>query len=130
ANRRLDSGDVIKMLRIIAGIDAPPSSNAPSATGLKTAAFNSILSTSSEAAVLSPARIQAAAGQLVTFQLRLNGIQTPISGASFRLNYPVDALRLQNAQSYRVGPAVPGSALAVWNVAPDQNNYATQSGQI
>jgi len=79
---------------------------------------------------LSPGRLQAAAGQLVTVQLRLNAIQTPISGASFRLNYPVEALRLQSSQSHRVGPTVPGSAVAVWNVAPAQNNYATQSGQI
>jgi len=130
ANRRLDSGDVIKMLRIIAGIDPPPSQTNPFASGPKTAAFNSVLAASSEAAVLSPSRVQATAGQLVTFQLSLTAMETPISGASFRLNYPVEALRLQSSQSHRLGSTVPGNAIAVWNVAPAQNNYATQSGQI
>jgi len=125
-NGHLDSGDVIKILRIIAGIDpAPQGVFAVASTTVASAA-----PTSSEAAVLSPARIQGSAGQLITVQLRLNALSTPISGASFKLNYPVDALRLQSAQSHRVGAAVPGSAVPVWNVAPAQNNYKTQTGQL
>jgi hypothetical protein len=125
-NGHLDSGDVIKILRIIAGIDPGPQGT----FAIASTAAASAAPTSSEAAVLSPARIQGTAGQLITVQLRLNALSTPISGASFKLNYPVDALRLQSAQSHRVGAAVPGSAVAVWNVAPAQNNYKTQTGQL
>jgi hypothetical protein len=46
------------------------------------------------------------------------------------LNYPVEALRLRNAQAYRVGPTVPSGTLAVWNLAPNQTNYVTQNGHI
>ena len=129
-NQRLDSGDVIKLLRIIAGIDPPPGAAGAMLARARTAPMNLPTANSSEAAVLSPARSQGGAGQLITIQLRLLGIQTPVSGVSFRLNYPVDALRLQSAQSYRLGPSVPGNAVAVWNVAPAQNNFVTQSGQI
>ncbi len=120
-NDRLDSGDVIKILRAIAGIDAPPAGAAPSGR---------TKSLGSEIASLSPAQLQGSAGQLVTLQVRLDSLNTPIAGASFTLSYPVEALRLRNAQGHRVGTAVPGGTLAVWNVAPGQTNYATQNGSI
>jgi hypothetical protein len=124
-NQRLDSGDVIKMLRAIAGLDQPPQMSAAIglAKSMGTPGF-------SEIAVFSPASQAAIAGQLVTFQVKLDDVDTTISGASFTLNYPVQALRLLNAQSHRVGPDVPGGTLAVWNVAPAQTNYATQNGQL
>jgi hypothetical protein len=118
-NDRLDSGDVIKILRAIAGIDAPPAGAAPSGR---------TKSVASEIASLSPAQLQGSAGQLVTLQVRLDSLNTPIAGASFTLSYPVEALRLRNAQGHRVGTAVPGGTLAVWNVGPAQTNYATQNG--
>ncbi|HEY0549146.1 MAG TPA: FG-GAP-like repeat-containing protein, partial [Verrucomicrobiae bacterium] len=120
-NDRLDSGDVIKMLRAIAGIDAPPAGAAPSGR---------TKSLSSEIASLSPARLPGSAGQLVTWQVRLDSLNTRIAGASFTLSYPVEALRLRNAQGHRVGTAVPGGTPAVWNVGPAQTNYATQNGLV
>ena len=97
---------------------------------VKGSSISSALALSSETANLSPTRLQATAEQLVTVQLRLNGLQTPISGISFTLNYPAEALRLQSAQSHRVGSSVPGNAVAVWNVSPAQNNYSIQNGQL
>ena len=134
-NQNLDSGDVIKMLRVIAGMDPmpnlppppPPGGGSNQLAGAKSA--NKVLVVP-ELASLSPALFQGSNGQLVTVQLRLDNVRTLISGASFTLNYPVEALRLRNAQSYRVGPAVPSGTLAVWNVAPDQTNYVTQNGHL
>jgi len=128
-NQRLDSGDVIKVLRIIAGIDQPPAEPA-GLIALAQPAPQAALVSVSEVAVLSPTRLQAQSGQLVTVQLRLTALQTPISGVSFTLDYPADAVRFQNAQSHRVGLSVPGNAVAVWNVAPNQNNYLTQNGRL
>jgi hypothetical protein len=128
-NQRLDSGDVIKLLRIIAGIDAPPQ-QAFALSTLKGSQSALAAPASSEVAVLSPVRLQGAAGQLVTLQLRLDGLATPVSGASLTLNYPVEALRLQSAQSHRVGSTVPANAVAIWNVAPAQNDYSNQNGHI
>jgi hypothetical protein len=46
------------------------------------------------------------------------------------LTYPVDALRLLDAQAHRAGPIVPANAAVLWNVAPAQNDYVAQSGQV
>jgi hypothetical protein len=131
-NQRLDSGDVIKMLRAVAGLDVPPQLPPPGGGQfqLANAAKSAAIPSFSEAASISPSNPTGIAGQLVTLQVRLDDADTMISGASFTLNYPVEALRLINAQSHRVGPAVPGGALAVWNIAPAQTNYTTQSGRI
>jgi hypothetical protein len=126
-NQRLDSGDVIKILRIVAEIDPPPPMQQFTASRLLASAAAQL---SSELATLAPARLQANPGQLVTVQLRLTGLETSILGASLTLDYPTDALRLQSSQSHRVGSSVPGSAVAIWNVEPSQNNYATQNGHI
>jgi len=131
-NQHLDSGDVIKMLRVIAGMDPMP--NLPPPTGgsnqVQGGQSPKRASLVPELASLSPALFQGSNGQLVTVQLRLDNVRTLISGASFTLNYPVEALSLGNAQSYRMGPTVPGGTLAVWNVAPDQTNYVTQNGHL
>jgi hypothetical protein len=126
-NQRLDSGDVIKMLRAIAGLDAPGGGQ-PLAPG--GSAKNALVPGGSEAASFSPVRLSGEAGSLVTLQVRLDDVDTFISGASFTLDYPVEALRLLNAQSHRVGPTVAAGTLAVWNVAPAQTNYAAQNGHI
>lgn len=132
-NQNLDSGDVIKMLRVIAGMDPMPVLPPPTGGGsnqLNGAKSAKDVLVVPELASLSPAVFQGSNGQLVTVQLRLDDVRALISGASFTLNYPVEALRLRNAQSYRVGPAVSGGTLAVWNVAPDQTNYVTQNGRL
>ena len=133
-NQHLDSGDVIKMLRVIAGMDPPPQPPQEPPSSNKVYGAKSLRSASPiiapELASLSPALLQGSNGQLVTVQVRLDVVRTLISGASFTLDYPVQALRLRNAQSHRIGSSVPSGTLAVWNIAPDQTNYVTQNGHI
>ena len=62
--------------------------------------------------------------------MQLLGLHTALSGASFTLDYPTNALRLINSQSYHFGSLEPAGALAVWNVSPAQNNFATQDGHL
>lgn len=121
-NQNLDSGDVIKLLRIIAGLDAPPTS----AVVASVAAPKSV---GAETASLTPTQAQGNAGDLVTFQLRLDSVRTLISGASFTLNYPAAALRFMNAQGHRLATSMPSGTPAVWNLSPAQN-YATQDGRL
>jgi hypothetical protein len=115
------------MLRVIAGIDPPPQ---PPTGSNQVSGAKSAKSAGAEVASIAPARLAGTNGQLVTYQVRLDIVRTLISGASFTLNYPTNALRLRNSQSHRVGASVPTGALAVWNVAPSQNDYAAQNGHI
>jgi hypothetical protein len=132
ANTRLDSGDVIKVLRAVVGLDPQPQP-AGSVTGAATLSGAGIAKAggTSESATLSLDRERAQPGDLVTAQVRLQGITTALSGASFTLDYPTDALRLVNAQSERTGVLVPAAtAVTVWNVKPAQNDFALQSGTV
>jgi hypothetical protein len=80
--------------------------------------------------LLEADQLRAAPGELVTVRVRLEGVPTFLSAVALRLDYPPEALRLQNAQSHRVGGLVPATAVAVWNVAPAQYDYALQSGTV
>ena len=76
---------------------------------------------------LSPER--AVPGQ--KFILRVNvSAQRPLSGLVFTLSYPVQALRLDDARSHQTLGLVPSTALTVWNVSPNQNEYSVQDGKI
>ena len=57
------------------------------------------------------------------------GVLFQITGASFQVNYPTNALRLENAASQVVGPIVPPSAMSLWNLSSEQD-YASQNGQL
>jgi len=130
-NSVLDSGDAIKILRIVAGIDAPPQQLLASPTvikGSKTTSSSAI--TVNESASIGPDGLRGSAGQLVTVQVQLHNLSGPISGAKFTVNYPIQALRLRNQQALRLGSSVSPQALAVWNVAPSQNNFVTQNGHV
>jgi hypothetical protein len=129
-NQSLDSGDAIKVLRVAAGVDPQPgdSGGAPlQPTKVSAAASLSLLG---ERMLLSPATQRGVAGDLVTFQVRLQDVTTAISGASFTLDYPTNALRLLGSSSYHFGSLVPAGALAVWNVSPAQNNFTIQDGHL
>jgi hypothetical protein len=132
SNGNLDGGDVIRVLRAVVGLDPQPQ---PAGGGLvKTARAGTGLWKRDGApaglAVLTPRALRAQPGDLVTFQLRLQDLKTPVSGASFRLDYPTNALRLLSSQAHRAGALVPGGAVAAWNVTPAQNNYAVQDGRL
>lgn len=123
----LDSGDAIKVLRAAAGIDPQPGGEGGGGFSAASAS-GSVLPT--ESLLLSPTTTRAEAGSSVTFQVRLRNIRTAISGAAFTLDFPTNALRLVNSQSHRSGPVVAANALLIWNVAPSQNNFATQNGRV
>jgi len=129
----LDSGDVIRVLRAVVGLDPQPTVTAPLLTSTKKSAAN--LSFTAAAAANSSVQIvadksTAAVGEKVTVEVRLGGQTKAISGASFRLEYPVDALRLDSASAQQVGAIVPAGSVSIWNVSPSQNNYVTQDGAV
>jgi hypothetical protein len=62
--------------------------------------------------------------------VRLQDLATPLSGAAFQLNYDTNALRIVTSSSYHAGSLVPVNALPFWNLAPAQNNFATQNGHL
>jgi uncharacterized repeat protein (TIGR02543 family) len=131
ANTSLDSGDVIRVLRVVANIDPQPVPHGATATSgsLAKAGIGKAGPASSELALLSADHLSGQPGDFVTVQVTLQDIATPLSGASFTLDYPTNALRLVNAQSARSGP-IAASALAVWNVQPAQNDFTVQNGSV
>lgn len=122
----IDSGDVIKVLRAVVGIDPQPTIPAAPAGALR--AFG-IGAAGTPIQVVAD-KTTAAAGEKVTVDVRLADQTKSLTGISFRMEYPADALRLENASSQIVGPIVPTGALTAWNVSPNQNNYATQNGAV
>ncbi len=129
SNQNLDSGDALKILRVAAGIDPQPGGGVGAAPQLSSRALKSA-SLPVEFMLLSPVAQRGNAGDAVTFQVQLQNVSTPVSGASFTLDFPTNALRLANSQAYKFGPLVPGGALAVWNISPAQANFALQDGHL
>jgi hypothetical protein len=142
-NNDLDSGDVIRVLRTVVGLDPQPEVPGLSANGQlerqSSAAAQAVHSSlrgqavplaTSERARLTLDLTRAEPGQIVTVQVDLRDIKTKLSGASFSLEYPPEALRLVGPLSHRTGPLVPTSAVTVWNVAPAQTNYSLQNGRV
>jgi uncharacterized repeat protein (TIGR02543 family) len=131
ANTSLDSGDVIKVMRAVVVLDPQP-------TPLSATGNHRMLSKAGKRkaggvvgqVALGLDKTRAQAGELVTLQIRLEGNTEPLAGASLTVDYPTNALRLLNAGSTRTGGLVPGTAVAMWNVEPGQNNYATQNGHV
>jgi hypothetical protein len=131
-NGDVDSGDVIRVLRAIVGLDPQPTVTAGD-IGKKAQSSGTILSAAATAngfVSLVADKMTAAAGEKVTVEVRVSGQTKPLSGASFRLEYPVDALRLDNSTAHGAGALVPSGVVSLWNLSPNQNNYATQSGAI
>jgi hypothetical protein len=137
-NATIDSGDVIKVLRAVVGLDPQPTVAAADIGKKAQTALTTInvppVGPSDPVTILPVDLIAdkktAAPGEKVTLYAVVGSQSKPISGASFRLKYPVDALRLDNATAHQVGSLVPAGAVALWNVSPSQNNYATQDGTI
>lgn len=131
-NSDLDSGDVIRVLRAVVGLDPQPV--VPQNAGVGGLHANSVgsaaVALADGAIVLKADKLRAAPGETVKVQAVLASPLKALTGASFKLEYPVKALKLLNAQAHQVGAIVPTSALALWNVSPSQNNYATQDGKV
>ncbi|MGI9239443.1 MAG: cohesin domain-containing protein [Verrucomicrobiales bacterium] len=118
----LDSGDVIRVLRAVVGLGEQPAAPAPRSKS------GTVLDESLARLVISdPGAVE---GETVTVSVQLGGLGEGFSGASFTLDYPSDALRLDGSASHRPGAVVGGDAILLWNLAPSQNDYVNQSGRI
>jgi hypothetical protein len=123
----LDTEDTMRVLRVVVDIDSQPPVPGASA----------ILSESLTAFAVAGPSVRLAAdsqeirpGQKLKVSVLLDGNDTPLEGAAFKLEYPISALRLDDAQSHQIGPIVPPNVNVLWNLAPSQDNYATQNGAV
>jgi hypothetical protein len=122
-NNSLDGGDIVRVLRAVVGLDPQP---APAVAlrqqSIRAMAVGAKSVLSSDKSLLVP-------GEQVRVQVLLDRVEASISGASFQVDYPTNALRLENASAHVIGPGVPANALAMWNLVPGQE-YAAQNGQL
>ena len=121
-NSSLDAGDIVRVLRVVVRRDPQPGEE----PGLL-AARQVIEVTPSTSLTSDRSRIISGAQVRVQVNFSLPGIS--LSGASFRLDYPTNALRLESSAAHLTGPLVPQNAIAMWNLSPG-SDYAHQSGTI
>lgn len=113
ASQTLDSGDVVKVLRVVVGLDPVPAPMGPGRAGpgvrrLPALAGPTTAASTPAAAIRLEADRQALwPGERVTVRARLANAPAGLSGLSFQLRYPVEALRLVAPESLQPGPAVP-----------------------
>lgn len=122
----LDSGDVIRTLRTVVGLEDQPSP--PEAD--RGARSNTPVDPDAPRAILVLSQNTGAEGEKIDVRLQLENVGEAFSGASFVLEYPTDALRLGGAADHSPGAVVGGDAFLLWNLAPSQNDYANQSGTL
>jgi hypothetical protein len=125
-NQQLDVGDVTRVLRVVVGLDPQPT-NSPTAPILPRF---SALEIGEGRITLVADKQKAAPGEKVKVTVDLSNFGKPVFGASFRLQYPTNALKLESSAAHRTGVIVPANAAVLWNVAPAQNDYAAQSGIV
>jgi hypothetical protein len=118
----IDSGDVIKVLRVVVGIDPQPQ------VPQNIRAFSSV-SLEPPLAIIADKEM-ASAGEKVTLSLMLTNQTKSLTGISFRMEYPTNALRLENATAHQLGPIVPAGAFTAWNISPNQTDYVAQNGAL
>jgi hypothetical protein len=126
ANNEIDSGDVIKILRAVVGLDPEPDPG----KGRLTAKVMTSKADAAAAFRLSASESNITAGEMVTVRLELLNNSVPVSGASFELHYPTNALRLIDSQSLHTGAIVPRSAAVLWNISPGQTDFLSQDGKV
>jgi len=137
-NTFLDSGDVIRVLRVVAGIDPQPGAPVPSLVVVP--------DSEQEEAAEMPEESPAGVADLlifrnteyvvtnlngsITIEVLLDDSSTPVSGLSLVVEYDPTALRLADHQAHPVGPLVPGGSMALWNLEPAYTDYSRQSGRL
>lgn len=112
-SQSLDSGDVVKVLRVVIGLDPAPTPGGPGLAGFgnrrSPALAGPVLAAPTPASTLNleaePTAIRA--GERVLVRLRLANAPTGLSGLSFQLRYPPEALQLLAPDTLQPGPAVP-----------------------
>lgn len=133
-NEELESGDVIRVLRAAAGIDPQPMpqgweiSSGESLTTQQSPELDTGPASGTSTLSLSAAR--GAPGDLIIVQVGLAELSVPPMAVALQVEYPVEALRLNNEEAHRVGAMVPADAAALWNLAPHQTDYEMQSGRL
>jgi hypothetical protein len=126
ANNEIDSGDVIKVLRAVVGLDPQPDPG-------KDRLIAKITTSGAEAGAafrLSASESDITGGEMVTVRLELVNNAVPISGTSFELHYPTNALRLIDFQSLHTGSIVPQFAAVLWNISPAHEDFLAQDGTV
>ncbi len=129
SSNTLDVGDVLRVLSTAANLLPQPSAGAVAAGVAKSQ--GAAAAADSEAVRLVADRRTAAAGDTVVVRAFLENATTPITGVSFVLDYPTDALRLIDSSSHTAGDLIESTTFAtVWNVAPARNDYTMQTGTV
>lgn len=105
-NDALDAGDILRVLRVVVGLDPQPAGL--QAQALRAAATEGRFVLTSPATRLVP-------GDPVRVVVSLSGNDLPVSGASFALSYPTNALLLESASALGADSIVPLNALTLWN---------------
>jgi len=123
----LDIGDVIVVLRTAAGLVEQPGAIVPKGLSPR---VQSEFDPSAPTARVVLDRPTASAGETVTAQVWLEEVPAAFGGASYVLDYPVEALRLEDSNSFSSSPLQPASTLQLWNLAPSQNDFENQTGSI
>jgi hypothetical protein len=126
-NMQLDVGDVTLVLRAVVGLDPQPTN--PPAQPIMATSLRSLVQGNGRIVVTAD-KHKAAPGEKVKVTVSLEDFNGPVSGVSFRLQYPTSALKLENSAAHRAGSIVPANAFALWNVAPAQNDYTAQNGTL
>jgi hypothetical protein len=122
-NFQLDSGDVVRVLRAAVGIDPQPRWIPPAGVSVRSPMTEASVNLRSDKSTLVP-------GDKITINVALDGMDGPLSGAAFKLEYPKDALRLESSASHRAGSLVPSSSTGMWNISPAIDDYARQDGTV
>lgn len=137
----LDSGDVIKVLRVAVGLDpAPVPQGLMRAGGQRSGEglAGTRRGAPSLAGVTSPSKLSleadvagASPGGRITVRVRLQDLPAGTSGATFRLQYPVAIFSVADAAACKVGSLVPAGVSALWNVdaAAGEIGFAASGAQ-
>jgi hypothetical protein len=126
----LDSGDVIKALRVVVGLDPQPPGAAvsPQQDSVRRSGLSRHGPGETSGALnLLAERLALQSGEQLRLSVRLDQLSQRISGTTFTLRYPAAILRLVNAQSHQTGPMVPTAAITLWNVV---TGYSNQVGSL
>ena len=116
----LDSGDVVIVLRTVVGLDSQPS------VGELREARDEDTQPASKLSFTKPP----APSEEFELNVELTDLGEDIAGTSFYLEYPSEVARLMDSSAMETGALVTGGSFALWNVFPDQNDFANQSGTV
>jgi hypothetical protein len=153
-NNQLDSGDVVRILRVVTGLDlqpgklgllnqaqiGEPTDYLEDPRVFASTSRKSLLTAQQPNFLLYPPVLSGKAGQKITVEIRLQNLPDTLAGASFRLRYPPDALKLADTTAYVKGAIVPSEAVVVWNLneaqgtinmaASSPNKWSTANGVL